>query len=82
CTEIDLSGQPGKSMACLTAGRYRPAHKKSDSPDVLFRALRASFFFQSSECRTIKKKPKNLAPTWGFHCVKTSLPPPLLHGPG
>jgi hypothetical protein len=28
CTEIDLSGQPGKSTACLTAGRYRPAHKK------------------------------------------------------
>jgi hypothetical protein len=29
-----------------------------------------------------QKKPKGLAPTWGFHYVKTSLAPSLLQGPG
>jgi len=32
CTEIGSSGRPGEIRACLTAGRYRPEHKKSDTP--------------------------------------------------
>jgi hypothetical protein len=28
---IDSSGQPGEMKAYLTAGRYTPAHKKSDT---------------------------------------------------
>jgi hypothetical protein len=34
CTEIDLSGRPGKSTACLTAGPNQPEHKKTDSPQL------------------------------------------------
>ncbi|PTQ73249.1 hypothetical protein C8K61_102462 [Pseudomonas sp. GV071] len=43
---------------------------------ILFRALRASFFWQSPQ-----KKPKSLAPTLGLRCAATSLAPSLLQGP-
>ncbi|WP_155770337.1 hypothetical protein [Pseudomonas asplenii] len=46
CTEIGSSGRPGEIRACLTAGRYRPEHKKSDTPEhdhiPSFAALRAA----------------------------------------
>ena len=42
--------------------------------DVLFRALRATYFSSRG------KVGKTLAPTLGFHCVKTPLVPSLLRG--
>ena len=44
--------------------------------DVWFRALRASFFWQSPQ-----KKPKGLAPTSGLRCATTPLTPSSLRGP-